>query len=226
MKIDLTDLTDYKLAKIEERVVRNRNEEIKRKTERYEGNCAAFSLVIWLIICISMAYTLNLEITEEDKNISFVLLFLLCGPIVILLGTLIGRAIGEKRSKFTDINDYNECKKAAMVQNIVEDYDLDEASFLLTKLYDSSQLESNFFIKINKFLGKENKKFQDYLNTLNEKELELLAAPYKEDIVNKIKSIVDAYFKRKEQKDQDSLNFYKKSKEFLYSNMPKNVAIN
>lgn len=227
MKIDLTDLTDYKLAKIEEKVVRNRNEELKRKTERYEGNCAAFSLVIWLIVCVSMAYILNpTEITEEDKNISFVLLFLLCGPIVILLGTLIGRAVGEKRNKFNDINDYTECKKAAMIQSIVEDYDLDEASFLLIKLYDSSQLESNFFIKINKFLGKENKKFQDYLNTLNEKELELLAAPYKEDIVNKIKSIIDAYFKRKEQKDQDSLNFYKKSKEFLYSNMPKNVAMN
>jgi len=225
MKIDLTDLTDYKLAQIEEKVVRNKNRELEAKTKRHEGICAVFSLVIWLMVCIFMSYMLNPdELTEKDKDTIFI--FILCTPFVMLLGALIGRAIGEKRNSVNNINNYNDYKKAAMVQNILEDYDLDEASFLLTKLYDSSQLESSFFIKINKFLAKEDKKFQDYLNTLNEEELELLAAPYKEDIVNKIKSIVNAYFKRKEQKDKDSLNFYKKSKEFLYSNMPKNVAMN
>ena len=225
MKIDLTDLTDYKLAQIEEKVVRNKNRELEAKTKRHEGICAVFSLVIWLMVCIFMSYMLNPdELTEKDKDTIFI--FILCTPFVMLLGALIGRAIGEKRNSVNNINNYNDYKKAAMVQNILEDYDLDEASFLLTKLYDSSQLESSFFIKINKFLAKEDKNFQDYLNTLNEEELELLAAPYKEDIVNKIKSIVNAYFKRKEQKDKDSLNFYKKSKEFLYSNMPKNVAMN
>lgn len=225
MKIDLTDLTDYKLAQIEEKVVRNKNRELEAKTKRHEGICAVFSLVIWLMVCIFISYILNPnELTEKDKDTIFI--FILCTPFVMLLGALIGRTIGEKRNSVNNINNYNDYKKVAMVQNIVEDYDLDDASFFLTKLYDSSQLESNFFIKINKFLAKENKSFKDYLVTLNNQELELLAAPYREDLINKIKSIVDAYFKKKEQKDQDSLNFYKKSKEFLYSNMPKNVAMN
>ena len=224
MKIDLTDLTDYKLAQIEEKVVRNKNRELEAKTKRHEGICAVFSLVIWLMVCIFMSYMLNPdELTEKDKDTIFI--FILCTPFVMLLGALIGRAIGEKRNIVNNINNYNDYKKAAMVQNILEDYDLDDASFFLTKLYDSSQLEPNFFVEINKFLAKENKKFQDYLNTLNNQELEVLAAPYKEDLINKIKSIVDAYFKNKEQEDQAVIQFHNKSKEFFYSTMPKNIAV-
>lgn len=67
-------------------------------------------------------------------------------------------------------------------------------------------------------------KFQDYLDTLDNKELELLATPYKESLISQIGSIVQAYLDKKWEERQADINFRNISKEFFYSTMPKNLA--
>ena len=78
--------------------------------------------------------------------------------------------------------------------------------------------------KIKNFLSKEGKNFQDYLDTLSDRELALLAAPYKERLVSEISSIVRAYLERKQEEEQAIVQFHNKSREFFYSTMPKNIA--
>ena len=86
------------------------------------------------------------------------------------------------------------------------------------------KLEPNLSKKISSFLYKEGKNFQDYLDTLSDKELALLAAPYKERLVSEIGSIVRDYLKEKQEEDQAVIQFHNKSKEFFYSSLSKNLA--
>ena len=108
---------------------------------------------------------------------------------------------------------------------IAEKYhNIHDNSLFLSKLYDMNKLEPNLSQKINNFLYKEGKNFQNYLDTLNDKELALLAAPYKERLMSEIGSIVQAYLEKKQKEDQTIVQFHDKSKEFFYSTMPKNIA--
>ena len=108
---------------------------------------------------------------------------------------------------------------------IAEKYhNIHDNSLFLSKLYDMNKLEPNLSQKINNFLYKEGKNFQNYLDTLSDKELALLAAPYKERLVSEISSIVQAYLEGKQEEEQAIVQFHNKSKEFFYSTMPKNLA--
>lgn len=95
----------------------------------------------------------------------------------------------------------------------------------MSKLYGSNELERNLRRHISSFLYTQKKKFQDYLDTLDNKELELLATPYKESLISQIGSIVQAYLEGKQEEEQAIVQFHNKSREFFYSTMPKNIAI-
>lgn len=103
-------------------------------------------------------------------------------------------------------------------------YDIDNTSLFLSKLYESNELERNLRRHISNFLYTQKKKFQDYLDTLDNKELELLATPYKESLISQIGSIVQAYLDKKWEERQADINFRNISQEFFYSTMPKNLA--
>lgn len=110
--------------------------------------------------------------------------------------------------------------------NVAEKYhNISNDSLFLSKLYDMNKLEPNLSKKISSFLYKEGKSFQDYLDTLSDKELALLAAPYKERLVSEISSIVRAYLEEKREEERAVIQFHNKSREFFYSTMPKNIAI-
>lgn len=103
-------------------------------------------------------------------------------------------------------------------------HNIDNDSLFLSKLYDMNKLEPNLSQKNKNFLRKEGKDFQNYLDTLSDKELALLAAPYKERLVSEISSIVRAYLEGKREEEQAIVQFHNKSREFFYSTMPKNIA--
>ena len=141
----------------------------------------------------------------------------------MLVFTIIPLILAKKVSKAKEKKLFN-LEKFTAVYIAGKYHNIDNDSLFLSKLYDMGKLEPNLSKKISSFLHKEGKDFQDYLDTLSDKELALLAAPYKERLVSEISSIVRAYLEEKREEEQAIIQFHNKSKEFFYSTMPKNIA--
>lgn len=215
MLFDLSYLTERALDQLVARGVEKRewiiDEDDKDRANKY--------LLIGVILFAIFSLSVMFLVKPEDGNKAF-----LCIVFSMLAFTIIPLILAKKVSKAKEKKLFN-LEKFTAVYIAKKYHNIDNDSLFLSKLYDMNKLEPNLSKKIRSFLYKEGKNFQDYLDTLSDKELALLAAPYKERLVSEISSIVRAYLEGKQEEEQAIVQFHNRSKEFFYSTMSKNIAI-
>ena len=214
MLFDLSYLTNRALDQLVSRSVEKReyiiDEDDKDRADKY----LLIGVTLFAIFSLSVMFLVK----PEDGNKAF-----LCIVLSMLAFTIIPLILAKKVSKAKEKKLFN-LEKFTAVYIAKKYHNIDNDSLFLSKLYDMNKLEPNLSQKIKNFLRKEGKDFQNYLDTLSDKELALLAAPYKERLVSEISSIVRAYLEGKREEERAVIQFHNKSREFFYSTMPKNIA--
>ena len=214
MLFGLSYLTERALDQLVSRGIEKREYIIDEDDKDRANKYLLIGVILFAIFSLSVMFLVK----PEDGNKAF-----LCIVFSMLAFTIIPLILAKKVSKAKEKKLFNLEKFTAVY--IAEKYhNISNDSLFLSKLYDMNKLEPNLSKKISSFLYKEGKNFQDYLDTLSDKELALLAAPYKERLVSEISSIVRAYLEEKREEEQAIIQFHNKSKEFFYSTMPKNIA--
>lgn len=214
MLFDLSYLTEKALDQLVSRGIEKREYIIDEDDKDRANKYLLIGVILFAIFSLSVIFLVK----REDGDKAF-----LCIVLGMLAFTIIPLILAKKVSKAKEKKLFNLEKFTAVY--IAEKYhNISNDSLFLSKLYDMNKLEPNLSKKISSFLYKERKNFQDYLDTLSDKELALLAAPYKERLVSEISSIVRAYLEKKQEEEQAIVQFHNKSKEFFYSTMPKNIA--
>jgi len=215
MLFDLSYLTERALDQLVSRGVEKREWIIDEDDKDRANKYLLIGVILFAIFSLSVMFLVKRE--DGDKAFLCIVLGMLAFTIIpLILAKKVSKA---KEKKLFDLEKFTAVYIAKKYHNISND------SLFLSKLYDMGKLEPNLSKKISSFLYKEGKKFQDYLDTLSDKELALLAAPYKERLVSEISSIVQAYLEKKQEEEQAIVQFHNKSREFFYSTMPKNIAI-
>lgn len=214
MLFNLSYLTERALDQLVSRGIEKREYIIDEDDKDRANKYLLIGVILFAIFSLSVMFLVK----REDGDKAF-----LCIVLGMLAFTIIPLILAKKVSKAKEKKLFNLEKFTAVY--IAEKYhNIHDSSLFLSKLYDMGKLEPNLSKKISSFLHKEGKDFQDYLDTLSDKELALLAAPYKERLVSEISSIVRAYLEEKREEEQAIVQFHNRSKEFFYSTMPKNIA--
>lgn len=214
MLFDLSYLTNRALEELVSRSIEKREYIIDEDDKDRANKYLLIGIILFAIFSLSVIFLVKRE--DGDKAFLCIVLGMLAFTIIpLILAKKVSKA---KENKLFDLEKFTAVYIAGKYHNISND------SLFLSKLYDMGKLEPNLSQKIKSFLYKEGKDFQDYLDTLSDKELALLAAPYKERLVSEISSIVRAYLEEKREEEQAIVQFYNKSREFFYSTMPKNIA--
>lgn len=214
MLFDLSYLTERALDQLVSRGIEKREYIIDEDDKDRANKYLLIGVILFAIFSLSVIFFIKPE--DGDKAFLCIVFSMLAFTIIpLILAKKVSKA---KEKKLFDLEKFTAVYIAEKYHNINND------SLFLSKLYDMNKLEPNLSKKISSFLYKEGKKFQDYLDTLSDKELALLAAPYKERLVSEISSIVRAYLEKKQEEEQAIVQFHNKSKEFFYSTMPKNIA--
>jgi hypothetical protein len=214
MLFDYSYLTERALEELVLRGVEKREYMIDEDDKERGVKYLFIGIILFAIFCLSVIFLVK----PEDGDKAF-----FCIVFGMVAFTTIPLYLSKKVSKAK--------KKLFSLEKIITAYiakkyhNIDDDSLFLSKLYKMNKLEPSLCKKINSFLSKENKDFQDYLDMLNDKELSLLATPYKARLISEIGSIVQAYLEEKQKEEQAVVQFHNKSKEFFYSTMPKNLAI-
>lgn len=214
MLFDLSYLTNRALDQLVSRSVEKREYIIDEDDKDRMNKYLLIGVILFAVFSLSVIFLVK----REDGDKAF-----LCIVVSMLAFTIIPLILAKKVSK-TKERLFN-FEKFTAVYIAKKYHNIDNDSLFLSKLYDMGKLEPNLSQKIRSFLYKEGKNFQDYLDTLSDKELALLAAPYKERLVSEIGSIVQAYLEGKQEEEQAIVQFHNRSKEFFYSTMSKNIAI-
>ena len=215
MLFDLSYLTERALNQLVSRGIEKREYIIDEDDKDRANKYLLIGVILFAIFSLSVMFLVK----PEDGNKAF-----LCIVFSMLAFTIIPLILAKKVSKAKEKKLFNLEKFTAVY--IAEKYlNFSNDSLFLSKLYAMNKRDPTLSKKISSFLYKEGKNFQDYLDTLSDKELALLAAPYKERLVSEISSIVRAYLEEKREEEQAIVQFHNKSKEFFYSTMPKNIAI-
>lgn len=163
---------------------------------------------------------------------SLFLIFLFSAPtamIVIAISKPIKKYLIEHK-KF-----YTKNIREAMIDRLKSFYLPDNNIELLKTLYERSLLKKDQREQIKHFLTINGKSIVDYLSSLGDENLAMLAAPYRDQIDKDINEAVESYFigKRKElelqimaenSKKSDEEKFKEDCLKFFYSTMPKNIA--
>ena len=214
MLFDYSYLTEKVLDDLVPKITKEREEIIEEDNKDRRNKYLFIALLIFCIFVLSII----LLVQPADGNKAFIFIVFSIVPFAAT-AIYLSEKVNEAEEKRVPLED-------TITVYIADDYhNVGDDSLFLSKLYNMGKLEPNLRKKINNFLSTENKNFQDYLNTLSEKELELLATPYRERLFSEIGSIVQAYLEKKREEDQAVIRFHDKSKEFFYSTMPKNIAI-
>lgn len=213
MLFDLSYLTERALEGLVSRGIEKREYIIDEDDKDRANKYLLIGVILFAIFSLSVIFLVKRE--DGDKAFLCIVLGMLAFTIIPLI---LAKKVSKAKEKLFNLEKFTAVYIAEKYHNINND------SLFLSKLYDMNKLEPNLSQKINNFLYKEGKNFQNYLDTLSDKELALLAAPYKERLVNEISSIVRAYLKEKQEEEQTIVQFHNKSKEFFYSTMPKNLA--
>lgn len=214
MIFDLSYLTERALEGLVSRGIEKREYIIDEDDKDRANKYLLIGVILFAIFSLSVIFLVKRE--DGDKAFLCIVLGMLAFTIIPLI---LAKKVSKAKEKLFDLEQFTAVYIARKYHNI------DNDSLFLSKLYDMGKLEPNLSKKISSFLYKERKNFQDYLDTLSDKELALLAAPYKERLVSEISSIVRAYLEEKREEEQAIVQFHNKSREFFYSTMPKNIAI-
>lgn len=213
MLFDLSYLTNRALEELVSRSIEKRDYIIDEDDTNRMNKYLLTGVILFAVFCLSVIFSIKSE--NGDKAFLCIVVSMLAFTIIPLI---LAKKVSKAREKLFNFEKFTAVYIAKKYHNI------DNDSLFLSKLYDMNKLEPNLSKKISSFLYKEGKDFQDYLDTLSDKELALLAAPYKERLVSEISSIVRAYLEEKREEEQAIIQFHNKSKEFFYSTMPKNIA--
>lgn len=171
--------------------------------------CADISILSSLFLALTFPVPMGLIIIEISKPIKKYL---------------------TKRLKFD-----SEDIKEAMIERLINFHLPDSNIELLKTLYEKSLLKRDQKEQIEQFLAKNGKTIVDYLNLLGDKNLSILAQPYREQIDKDINEAVESYFIGKNRelelqimaensKKSDEEKFKEDCLKFFYSTMPKNIA--
>lgn len=125
--------------------------------------------------------------------------------------------------------------KGAMTERLKSFYLPDNNIELLKTLYEKSLLKKDQKEQIEQFLTINGKTIVDYISSLGDKNLAMLAAPYRDQIDKDINEAVEGYFIGKSRelelqimaensKKSDEEKFKEDCLNFFYSTMPKNIA--
>ena len=125
--------------------------------------------------------------------------------------------------------------KEAMIEKLTSFYLPDNNIELLKALYEKSLLKKDQKEKIEKFLAKKSKTIVDYLNSLGDENLTILAQPYREQMNKDIDEAIENYFIGKSRdlelqimaennRKSDEERFREDCLNFFYSTMPKNLT--
>ena len=213
MLFDLSYLTNRALDQLVSRSVEKREYIIDEDDKDRANKYLLIGVILFAVFCLSVIFSIKPE--DGDKAFLCIVVSMLAFTIIPLI---LAKKVSKAKEKLFDLEKFTAVYIARKYHNI------DDDSLFLSKLYNMGKLEPNLSKKISSFLYKEGKDFQDYLDTLSDKELALLAAPYKERLVSEISSIVQAYLEKKQEEEQAIVQFHNKSREFFYSTMPKNIA--
>lgn len=214
MLFDLSYLTERALDQLVSRGIEKREYIIDEDDKDRANKYLLIGIILFAIFCLSVIFLVK----PEDGDKAFLCIVLSVVPFIIM-PLYLSKKVSKAKEKLFNFEKFTAVYIARKYHNI------DNDSLFLSKLYDMGKLEPNLSKKISSFLYKEGKNFQDYLDTLSDKELALLAAPYKERLVSEISSIVRAYLEEKREEEQAIVQFHNRSKEFFYSTMSKNIAI-
>ena len=198
----------------------------KRYEKRVDGAFLGFYCLFFSLLVIGIFQT-GVIIPS-----SLVIAFFLASPIALIL-IAISKMIKKYLEKRITLS--NEDIREAIIGRLKSFYLSDNNVELLKTLYEKSLLKKDQKKKIERFLTINDKTIVDYLNSLGDKNLAMLAAPYRDQINKNINEAVESYFigKRKELELQIMAENSKKSDEerfkedclnFFYSTMPKNIA--
>ena len=213
MLFDLSYLTNRVLEELVSRSIEKRDYIIDEDDTNRMNKYLLTGVILFAVFCLSVIFSIKPE--DGDKAFLCIVVSMLAFTIIPLI---LAKKVSKAREKLFNFEKFTAVYIAKKYHNI------DNDSLFLSKLYDMNKLEPNLSQKIKNFLRKEGKNFQDYLDTLSDRELALLAAPYKERLVSEIGSIVRAYLEGKREEERAVIRFHNKSREFFYSTMPKNIA--
>lgn len=213
MLFDLSYLTEKALDQLVSRSIEKREYIIDEDDKDRANKYLLIGVILFAIFSLSVIFLVKRE--DGDKAFLCIVLGMLAFTIIPLI---LAKKVSKAKERLFNLEKFTAVYIAEKYHNI------HDSSLFLSKLYDMNKLEPNLSKKVSSFLYKEGKDFQDYLDTLSDKELALLAAPYKERLVSEISSIVRAYLKEKQEEDQAVIQFHNKSKEFFYSSLSKNLA--
>ena len=213
MIFNLSYLTEKELEVLVEKATKKRARIIDEENTDRRNMYLFIALIVFVVFFSCVIYLV--EPIDRDKAFASTVLGML---FFVVTAIYLSKKVGEAEEKLFPL------EKAITLYIAQKYYDIDNTSLFLSKLYGSNELERNLRRHISSFLYTQKKKFQDYLDTLDNKELELLATPYKESLISQIGSIVQAYLDKKWEERQADINFRNISQEFFYSTMPKNIA--
>lgn len=199
----------------------------KKECETKTETILSFSYFLVLFIIFTIIYSDNLPFLY-----CFGLSLACSGPAAIIF-LIIANPLNEKLKKKSRPSIKG--TKKAITDRLKSFYLPDSNIELLKTLYERSLLKRDQKKKIEQFLAINGKTVMDYLNSLGNKNLAMLAAPYRDQIDKDINEAVESYFigKSKELELQIMAENSKKSDEerfkedclnFFYSTMPKNIA--
>lgn len=198
--------------------------------ERYEKKIDwLFSGLYCLIV---LAIVVEIFCTDIALPNSLFLAFLLFAPTAMLV-----IAISKPIKKYL-IEHKDFCTKSireAMTDRLTSFYLPGNNVELLKTLYERSLLKRDQKEQIAHFLAKNRKTIVDYLNSLGDENLLLMAKPYREQMNKDINEAVESYFIGKSRdlelqimaensRKSDKERFRDDCLNFFYSTMPKNIA--
>lgn len=199
----------------------------KKECETKTETILSFSYFLVLFIIFTIIYSDNLPFLY-----CFGLSLACSGPAAIIF-LIIANPLNEKLKK----NSRPSIKgtKKAITDRLKSFYLPNNNVELLKTLYERSLLKKDQKEKIEQFLTINGKTIIDYLNSLGDKNLAMLAAPYRDQINEDINEAVESYFigKSKElelqimaenSKKSDEERFKEDCLKLFYSTMPKNIA--
>ena len=213
MIFNLSYLTEKELEVLVEKATKKRARIIDEENTDRRNMYLFIALIVFVVFFSCVIYLV--EPIDRDKAFASTVFGML---FFVVTAIYLSKKVGEAEEKLFPL------EEAITLYIAQKYYDIDNTSLFLSKLYGSNELERNLRRHISSFLYTQKKKFQDYLDTLDNKELELLATPYKESLISQIGSIVQAYLDKKWEERQADINFRNISKEFFYSSLPKNLA--
>ena len=198
----------------------------KRYEKKVDGALLGFYCLIFSLLVIGIFRTGVILLS------SLVIAFFLASPIALIL-IIMSKMIKKYLAKRITLS--NKDIREAIIERLNSFYLPDNNIELLKTLYEKSLLKKDQKKKIERFLTINDKTIVDYLNSLGDKNLKMLAQPYREQIDKDINEAVESYFIDKSRelelqimaensKKSDEERFKEDCLNFFYSTMPKNIA--